>query len=140
MSRLFKLGQSTQPLRKTSISDNLYVGDSFYELNSKTVSTQIIFPLEGDWIDYMQSLRTLFSFVMEQNSKDTEARRVRIGCAHITSSADGEEIVRAVHALFIKIIEEKVTVVAIKEQRGEICDLWMEYSGARFSVRSPAAG
>jgi glyoxylase-like metal-dependent hydrolase (beta-lactamase superfamily II) len=115
----------------------LYVGDSFYELRSPFASSPIIFPLEGDWIDYMQSLRTISSFITEQNDKEPSAPRVKISCAHITFSVDGAEIIHEIQKLFVKIIEGKVPVVMSTEIRGEICDLWMESPEARFSVRAP---
>ena len=120
-----------------SLERHLYVGDTFYELHSPSFSSAIIFPLEGDWIDYMQSLRTLRAFIEEQNSKYPSAARVKIGCAHITFSVDGAEIVAEVQALFIRIIQGKVPVIRSIEVRGETCDLWMEKPEARFSVRAP---
>lgn len=120
-----------------STERHLYVGDTLYELRSPFVSTPIIFPPEGDWIDYMQSLHTIHSFVKEQNRKHPSAPRVKIGCAHITFSVDGEEIVAEVQALFVRIIEGKVPVIASIEERGETCDLWMENPAARYSVRAP---
>jgi glyoxylase-like metal-dependent hydrolase (beta-lactamase superfamily II) len=116
---------------------HLYVGDSFYELRSPFNSSPIIFPLEGDWIDYMQSLRTLSTFIDDQNDLEPSAPRVRIGCAHITFSVDAAEIVREIQKLFVKIIAGKIPVVKSIEARGEICDLWMESPEAKYSVRAP---
>jgi glyoxylase-like metal-dependent hydrolase (beta-lactamase superfamily II) len=120
-----------------STERHLYVGDSFYELRSPFVSTPIIFPQEGNWIDYMQSLRVLSEFVKEQNNNHAAAPRLKIGCAHVTFSVDAAEIVAEVSALFACVIQHKVPVISNTEERGEICDLWMESPGAKFSIQAP---
>lgn len=116
---------------------HLYVGDTLYELRSPTVATPIIFPIEGDWIAFMDTLRLLASFIEKENSKAPEAPPVKIGAAHITYSVDGAEIVRATQELFVKIIEGKVPVVDSMVERGETFNLWMENPEARFSVKAP---
>lgn len=120
-----------------SAERHLYVGDTFYELHSPWVTTPIIFPQEGSWIEYMHSLRVLDAFIEEQNSKDTSAPRVKLGSGHITFSADAADIVTEVTALFLKIIQGKVPVVGGTEERGEIHDLWMENPEAKYSVQAP---
>jgi glyoxylase-like metal-dependent hydrolase (beta-lactamase superfamily II) len=120
-----------------SAERHLYVGDTFYELRSPFVSTPIIFPQEGNWVDYMHSLRILREFIEEQNSKDASAPRLKIGSAHITFSVDAENIVAEVKALFLSIIQGNVPVISSTEERGEICDLWMESPEAKFSVQAP---
>lgn len=115
----------------------LYVGDTFYELKSPYISTPIMFPQEGNWVDYMHSLRFLGTFVEEENSKHTSAPRLKIGCAHVTSSVDAANIVAEVQALFIKIIQRKAPVISSIEERGEPCDLWMESKEAKYSVQAP---
>jgi glyoxylase-like metal-dependent hydrolase (beta-lactamase superfamily II) len=116
---------------------HLYVGDTFYELRSPVVSTPIIFPQEGDWVKYMHSLRVLRAFIEEQNSKHASAPRLKIGCGHITFSADAANMVAEVQALFVNIIKGKVPVISSTEERGENCDLWMESPEAKFSVQAP---
>ena len=120
-----------------STERHLYVGDTFYELRSPFVSTPIIFPLEGDWVGYMHSLRILYAFIEEQNNKHASAPRLKIGCAHITFSVDAADIVAEVQALFVRIIRGKVPVISSTEERGEACDLWMESPEAKYSVQAP---
>lgn len=125
---------------------HLYVGDSFYERGTENMA--IIFPKEGDWIDYMSSMQKLLDFVQRQNeqlsaTEDTDEwimvpKRVKIGCGHTTTSVDGEQILVAVLSLFTNIIHGKIPVRSSKEIRGEIHDFWREDSDeARFSVRGP---
>jgi len=116
---------------------HLYVGDTFYELRSPVISTPIIFPSEGDWVQYMHSLRVLDSFIKEKNSEHASAPPLKIGCGHITSSVDAADIVAEVQALFIRIIQCKVPVISSTEERGEACDLWMEDPEAKYSVQAP---
>jgi glyoxylase-like metal-dependent hydrolase (beta-lactamase superfamily II) len=116
---------------------HLYVGDTFYELRSPFVSTPIMFPSEGNWVDYMLSLRVLYAFVEEQNKTNASSPKLKIGCAHITFSVDAAEIVAEVSALFVRIIQRKVPVVSSMDERGEPCDLWMESPEAKFSVQAP---
>lgn len=120
-----------------STERHLYVGDTFYELRSPFVSTPIMFPQEGDWVDYMNSLRILGAFVDEENSKHASAPRLKIGCAHITFSIDAADIVAEVQTLFVRIIQGKVPVISSTEERGEPCDLWMESPEAKYSVQAP---
>jgi glyoxylase-like metal-dependent hydrolase (beta-lactamase superfamily II) len=120
-----------------STERHLYVGDTFYELRSPVVSTPIIFPQEGDWVEYMNSLHVLSAFIKEQNSKHAFAPRLKIGCGHITFSTDAADIVAEVQALFVSIIKGTVPVINSTEERGEICDLWMESPEAKFSVQAP---
>ncbi|KAI9821101.1 MAG: hypothetical protein M1827_003835 [Pycnora praestabilis] len=114
----------------------LYVGDTFYERVDGDVETPIIFPKEGDLIQFMPTLNKLFAFVKAQNA-DTSKPRVKLGCGHITASADGEDIIDAVRQLFWDIIAGKVPVKKTSERRGEMVDLWQEDGEPRFSVRGP---
>ncbi|KAK4983762.1 hypothetical protein LTR66_008713 [Elasticomyces elasticus] len=153
---------------------HLYVGDTFYEEGEDGMA--IIFPKEGDWIDFMASLTKMLRFVqinngdheplMQSLSNDNETLftdanhiveltgdntpqqndngwvilppRVKVGCGHQTSSVDGEEIIKAVQALFWNIIKGKVPVSRSEEIRGEVHDIWREEGDdVRFSVRAP---
>ena len=49
---------------------HLYVGDSFYEEGKD--GSAIIFPKEGDWLDYMASLDKLLRFVQKENAAVSE--------------------------------------------------------------------
>ena len=120
-----------------STERHLYVGDSFYELRSPYVSTPIIFPSEGNWIEYMHSLRILDAFIKEKNSNHESASRLKIGCGHITFSVDAADIVAEVQAMFVSIIQGKVSVISSTVEGGEACDLWMKGPEAKFSVQAP---
>ncbi|KAL9135216.1 MAG: hypothetical protein Q9175_003600 [Cornicularia normoerica] len=117
---------------------HLYVGDSFYERVAKDNSYEqpIIFPKEGNWLHYMQSLEKLIQFVEEKNEEPAKAA-VKIGCGHITSSVDGVEILLVVRQLFQDIIAGKVPMVYSEEKRGEEFILWKATGDSRFSVAAP---
>lgn len=117
---------------------HLYVGDSFYERVAKDKSYEqaIIFPEEGNWIHYMQSLEKLLRFV-EQKNEEPDKAPVKIGCGHVTSSVDGAEILRDVRQLFRDIITGKVPIVQEGEKRGEEHVLWQVAADSRFSVAAP---
>lgn len=125
---------------------HLYVGDSFYERS--TDDMPIIFPKEGDWTDYMASMRKLLDFVRQENEQVTVTEdsddwivvpnRIKVGCGHATTSVDGEQILVDVIELFSNIIHGKTPVRRSEEIRGEIHDFWQaDGDDARFSVRGP---
>ena len=117
---------------------HLYVGDSFYERVAKDKSYEqaIIFPKEGNWVHYMQSLEKLLRFVEEMN-EDPARAPVKIGCGHVTSSVNGVEILLAVRQLFRDIIAGKVPVEYSEEKRGEAFMHWKVAGQSRFSVAAP---
>ena len=117
---------------------HLYVGDSFYERVAKDKSYEqaIIFPKEGDWVHYMQSLEKLLRFVGDLNEEPDKAP-IRIGCGHVTSSANGVEILLAVRQLFWDIIAGKVPIEHSEEKWGEEFVLWKAAGDSRFSVAAP---
>jgi glyoxylase-like metal-dependent hydrolase (beta-lactamase superfamily II) len=142
---------------------HLYVGDTFYERRREVSIPHlpeglgdapdpplsqgaIIFPSEGgNWIQYMSSLSLLLDFVLFQNSElkahhissDIIPPRVRVGCGHLTHSADAEEMIREVKALFERIITGKVPVTGSTHSRDAIYDFWLESEDARYSVKAP---
>ncbi|KAL1636234.1 hypothetical protein SLS56_001213 [Neofusicoccum ribis] len=126
----------------------VYVGDSFYELGAR--GSAIIFPKEGDWVDYMASLAKLLRFVKHENeymladslndyNQDYGVcRRVKLGCGHSTSHADGEELLEAVFTFFERVLMGKVPVKQSIMYRDEVYDTWMDDGDrARFAVRAP---
>ncbi|MCJ1479200.1 hypothetical protein MMC13_007884 [Lambiella insularis] len=117
---------------------HLFVGDSFYErvANDKTYTQPIIFPKEGSIVDYMHSLERLVAFVGQKNAEE-EKRRVRIGCGHITASADGQEILSEVQKYFWDVIDGAIPVRESTQKRGEDHDLWQEDGEPRFSLMAP---
>ena len=116
----------------------LFVGDTFYERFNADLKAEIpiIFPTEGNWVEVIASLEKMLDFVRGKNA-ECEKNRVKIGCGHITSEVDGEEILLAVGEFFWNVVYGKVPVTETKEIRGELVDLWKEKGHPRFSVRGP---
>ncbi|MCJ1339512.1 hypothetical protein MMC09_004802 [Bachmanniomyces sp. S44760] len=117
---------------------HLYVGDSFYERVAEdgSYSQAIIFPNEGNIIVYMQSLHKLLDFVGARNA-EKHSQRLKIGCGHVTSSVDGEEILLAVMEFMLKLLSGGIPIKEKTERRGEECGLWQEDGEPRFSLRAP---
>ena len=119
---------------------HLYVGDSFYERVAKDKSYEqaIIFPKEGNIIDYLQSLNKLLLFVEARNTENDGGKDpIRIGCGHVTSSVDGKVMLKGVRKLFLDILEEKVPVVLKESKREEEVWTWREDGEPRYSVTAP---
>jgi glyoxylase-like metal-dependent hydrolase (beta-lactamase superfamily II) len=104
----------------------LFVGDTLYE------RAPIVFPKEGDIVQYMGTLEKLRAFLADEN-KDSE-RKARVACGHETDAADGEEIVGAVIARFWEIMDGNAILEDSFTERGEVYDRW---GFARFSVLTP---
>jgi len=132
----------------------LYVGDSFYERGEDGMD--IIFPAEGNLVEWYFSLQKLRGFVSSQNSRaalgdafedvdDGEEEgwikvpgRVKMGCGHQTAGADAEGIMKDLEDLWWRVLRGEVSVVESKTIAGEIHDRWMEPGGhALFSFRAP---
>ena len=119
---------------------HLYVGDSFYErvAEDKSYEQAILFPKEGSLTDYTTSLEKLLSFVEAKNvDHDAHKGRVRIGCGHVTSSVDAEEVLLDVQKLFFNLLKDRVPVVESEQKRGEEFLTWREDGEPRFSVAGP---
>lgn len=131
----------------------LYVGDTFYERRRAvpipevpTTQGAIIFPEEGgNWIQYMSSLDTLYSFVLFQNtqlrrqysSSHDPIPRVKVGCGHLTYDADAEYTVHEIRGLFSEIIAGKIPIKSSMEKRGIVHDYWQESEESKYSVMAP---
>ncbi|MCJ1313695.1 hypothetical protein MMC25_007374 [Agyrium rufum] len=98
----------------------LYVGDSFYERVAfgGEYEQAIIFPGDGSLIDYLVSLDKLQAFV-EHKSEEKDKRRIRIGCGHVTSSADGSDILTSVKSFFGDVLDGSVPIKHTDMKRGE---------------------
>jgi glyoxylase-like metal-dependent hydrolase (beta-lactamase superfamily II) len=140
---------------------HLYVGDTFYERQRRVripelpddagqvpgVLTQgaIIFPVDGNWVQFMSSLDLLLSFVIYKNAELRRQHgpsheimpRVKVGTGHLTHDADAEYMILEVRALFERIIAGRVPVRSSGERRGQIHDFWLESEGSEFSVLAP---
>lgn len=157
-------GHTPDSLAWYDIDENhLYVGDTFYErkrsapipgwpddagqeTDPPASQGAIIFPEEGgNWIRYMSSLDTLYSFVLFRNlelrrqhgSSHGPIPRVKVGCGHITYEADAEYMIHEVRSLFQRIIAGKVPVTSSREKRRVIHDFWLEHEDSRYSVMAP---
>lgn len=136
----------------------LYTGDSFYErLSSKDndADMPIIFPKEGNLINFMRTVQRLLRFVRRANGKaevsageevrdqpeDGDAilvgRRVKIGAAHQTFGRDAEEMLAEVVKLFLGIINGKVPKFFSYPVRGEQNSMWLMESMAQYRVFMP---
>ena len=117
---------------------HLYVGDSFYErvAKDKAYAQAIVFPPQGDMIEYMKSLKKLVKFVDEKNSESSKSR-VKIGCGHVTSDIDGAELLTAVQGYFDSVLDGKIPVKQSVERGGYIFDWWQEEGEPRFSLYAP---
>jgi glyoxylase-like metal-dependent hydrolase (beta-lactamase superfamily II) len=132
----------------------LYVGDSFYERGKDGMD--IIFPAEGNLIEWYFSLQKLRGFVRSRNShtvstrslevvdegedwvKISAPRRVKVGCGHQTAGADAEGLMSDLEDMWWRVIRGEVTDALTKTAAGEVVHLWVEPSGhGRFSFRAP---
>jgi glyoxylase-like metal-dependent hydrolase (beta-lactamase superfamily II) len=142
---------------------HLYIGDTFYERQRKMPIPElpgeagetpdppnsqgaIIFPNEGgNWIQYMSSLDLLLEFVLFRNQElkrqhetmKNAPPRVKVGCGHLTHSADAETMILEVRSLFQRIISGQLPVSSSTESRGVTYDFWLESEDARYSVKAP---
>ncbi len=119
---------------------HLFVGDTLYErvAEDKSYEQAILFPKEGNIIDYLDSLNKLIVFVEAKNGDDDAHKgRLKIGCGHVTSSVDAMEILVAVQTLFANILEDKVPIAQREEKRGEEYVTWRDDGEPRFSVTAP---
>ena len=117
---------------------HLYIGDSFYERVAKdeAYTQAIVFPPQGNVIAYLKSLEKLVDFVTIKNNEPSKSK-VKIGCGHVTSAVDGEEILLAVKEFFNSVLEERIPVKDSVERGGETFDLWQEKGEPRFSLYAP---
>lgn len=118
---------------------HLYVGDSFYQRVAEDGSYEqaILFPKEGNWIHYLESLQKLRKFVENENEREPDKAAVRVGCGHVTSDASAMAMLVEVESLFNGILAEKVPIVKEESKRGEIYATWKEDGAPRYSVEAP---
>jgi len=151
-------GHTPDSLAWYDISErHLYIGDTFYERGPDDMP--IIFPKEGNWIDYMASLQKLLDFVRCHNRgtvqqswnaaltgwlgcfglKNVTAldawmggamrRRVRLAAGHQTSDVDAEQALEEVVVLFKRILRGEVKQQDVGMDRGEQVCFWRDSNG-----------
>lgn len=134
----------------------LYVGDSFYERGEDGMD--IIFPAEGNLVEWYFSFIKLRGFVASENSRaglgevsrvvDDEdndegewvkiSGRVKVGCGHQTAGVDAEGIMEDLENMWWRVLRGEVPVVETMIIAGENVDRWMEPGDhGRFSFRAP---
>jgi len=130
---------------------HLYVGDSFYREGKEVMP--IIFPKEGNMIEWIFAMQKLAVFVRTENARDAEAaalheedsewvtvpRRVLVSCGHQTVAVDGEEILAELEAFSYRALLGKVPVVKSTELLGEMFYTWRETDKKRtpMSITAP---
>jgi hypothetical protein len=113
----------------------------------------IIFPAEGNLVEWWFSLSKLRGFVRSRNASEAigsadddeeeedwvrVSRRVKVGCGHQTAGADAEDIMGDLEEIWWRVLRGEVPVVETRTIAGETVDRWMEPGGhGRFSFRAP---
>lgn len=134
---------------------HLSCGDSFYEEGEDEMP--IIFPKEGNLVEWVFSMQKLAVFVRSENAraaKEAEEgededgwvavpKRVMVSCAHQTSKADGEEILAALEKFAARVYGGQVPVVRKEVWHGEAFYWWRDAEGEgdekfRMSIKAPA--
>jgi len=129
---------------------HLYVGDSFYHEGEDGMP--IIFPGEGNLIEWIFSMQKLAVFVRTLNARAAAAaevedadgwvqvpRRVLVSCAHQTTSVDGAEILAELEKFSFRVVNKQVPVVSEQQWHGELFCTWRETTKERtpMSIKAP---
>lgn len=122
----------------------MFIGDSFYRrrctLPGGVSFTQaIVFPPQGSWIDFMDSMHKLLGFVEEQRTQASESAQetMQIACAHTTAGVRAKDIVSAVIAYFDRIVDDEIPVKYQVDYNGERFNMWVEDGDPEFSLLAP---
>ena len=129
---------------------HLSVGDSFYEEGEDGMP--IIFPGEGNMIEWVFSQQKLLVFVRSENARAAKAaeeaslegwvqvpKRVKVSCAHQTAAVDGEEILAALEKFAAQAYQGEIPVVKREVWQEEAYYTWREdIKKVRFSLKAPA--
>lgn len=123
---------------------HLYVGDSFYEEGKDGMP--IIWSGYGNWIEWTFNMQKLLSFVRSQNGEEARSvrgwelvpKRVKISCAHQTTSVDGEQIIEDLKKRFSRILTGQTPVIKSSSIMGETVDTWRDDGkDVKFSFQAP---
>jgi glyoxylase-like metal-dependent hydrolase (beta-lactamase superfamily II) len=113
----------------------LFVGDTLYEW------ANIIFPVEGDLVAYSNSIGKLRELVDQLNHEVVGAGgspfpRVNIACGHVTSAADGADILADVDRFLCDVVRGSIEGTEGDIVRDERL-ITYERDDGRFSFRGP---
>jgi glyoxylase-like metal-dependent hydrolase (beta-lactamase superfamily II) len=107
----------------------LYVGDTLYEFAA------IIFPSEGDIVDWWRSVEDMLRLVQTHNSKDGLAP-VQISAGHITAAQEAESVLLGAREFMRDVL--KGTELAYKQEtRRDEQFLWYKQESGRFRLGAP---
>lgn len=129
---------------------HLSCGDSFYEEGADGMP--IIFPAEGNLIEWVFSMQKLLVFVRSENAQAAKvaeqaseggwvqvAKRVKVSCAHQTAGVDGEEILATLERFAASVYQGEVPVVKKEIENEDAYYTWREKDGqSRMSLKAPA--
>ena len=111
----------------------LYVGDTVYEWEP------IIFPLEGDIVEWFASMDALIDFVRRAESVDTSAsfgNAVKINAGHDTSMVEALDVLVQAKSFLLDVVSGREKVKDRKVIRGVKTVVYARRDG-RFSLRCP---
>lgn len=129
---------------------HLYVGDSFYYEGEDDMP--IIWPGDGNLVEWAFSMQKLQCFVRSENVRAASSqeaseegwvevpKRVKISCAHQTTSVDGEQILEDVERVWWEVERGEVPVVKSEMSMGEVYKTWRPRStknGPKLSFQAP---
>lgn len=124
---------------------HLYAGDSFYERGADNMP--ILWPPQGNWIEWAFSMQKVLSFVRSQNSAASSSlrsgwevlpSRVKVSCAHQTCGVDAEEIMEDLKVQMKRVLLGQTPVVKTQNVKGVAIDTWMEDGErVRFAFQAP---
>jgi glyoxylase-like metal-dependent hydrolase (beta-lactamase superfamily II) len=122
----------------------LYTGDSFYEQESddsraapwgREKASPILFPKEGDVVEWWRSVGEMVRFVGERNAEGV-GRRVVLAAGHVTAGRDAMDCLLGVRGFVAKVLRDEVGFEELPLKRGERFGLWSEH-GSAFSLGAP---
>jgi glyoxylase-like metal-dependent hydrolase (beta-lactamase superfamily II) len=109
----------------------LYVGDSFYEQESNDTReapwgpespASILFPNEGNLLNWWRSLDKLVAFVDARNEE--QGARVTLAAGHVTAGVDAQEFLRDVRRSMATILRDEADFQEQPMKRGEHFGHW----------------
>jgi hypothetical protein len=122
----------------------LYIGDSFYEQESpdsrnapwgREKPAPILFPNEGDLMDWWRRVNMLVAFVEEKNGEEGE-KKVMLSAGHVTVGVDALACLLDVKEFMRRVLANEVPFEEQPQKRGERFGFWSE-EGGRFSLGAP---